>query len=140
MEQLETKNLDIVRLFLEKLENLNEDERRVLIKSIDIINHTVFLVDASTYPPTSKRKLNMYPWNLAKIREEYPKAEIIETTEKGRYGARSEKAKLLFRYFELRLKDKKDTVYFHREPREGYEHLRYDNRPIEELPLTHQEE
>ncbi len=33
----------IVELYLEKLEKLNDDERRVLIRTIDLLNHPVFI-------------------------------------------------------------------------------------------------
>lgn len=45
MEQLETKNIDIVRLFLQKVEVLNETERAILIKTIEIINTPLFVTN-----------------------------------------------------------------------------------------------
>lgn len=42
MEELEIKNIDIVRMYLQKLEQFNDEERRVLIKTIDLINHPMF--------------------------------------------------------------------------------------------------
>lgn len=43
MEKLEFVGMEIVRLYLVKLEELNEEERRVLIKTIDILNHPFFI-------------------------------------------------------------------------------------------------
>lgn len=46
MEQLEFKHTDIVLLFLQKLEALNERERAVLIRTIEIINTPMFVTNA----------------------------------------------------------------------------------------------
>lgn len=43
MELIELKNAEIPRLFLEKLEKLNDKEREVLIQTIDLINRPLFL-------------------------------------------------------------------------------------------------
>ncbi len=43
MEKLEMKGMRIVELYLEKLEKLNDDERRVLIRTIDLLNHPIFI-------------------------------------------------------------------------------------------------
>lgn len=45
MEKLENnkEEIRIVLLFLEKLETLTQREREVLIKTIDILNHPIFL-------------------------------------------------------------------------------------------------
>jgi len=43
MEKLEYNGIEIVRLYLEKLELLTEEERRILIKTIDLLNHPVFI-------------------------------------------------------------------------------------------------
>lgn len=37
------ENLKIPQLFLEKLELLTREERQVLIKTIDILNHPIFI-------------------------------------------------------------------------------------------------
>ena len=46
MEKIEYSALSIVQLYLEKLEQLTLDERKVLIRSIDLINNPVFITDA----------------------------------------------------------------------------------------------
>lgn len=43
MEELEMKNAEIPRLYLEKLELLNERERAVLIKVIELIANPMFV-------------------------------------------------------------------------------------------------
>lgn len=43
MKELEYKNIEIVRLFLEKVEKLNERERATLIKTIELLNTPVFI-------------------------------------------------------------------------------------------------
>ena len=43
-EELPLKHVDIVRLFLEKLEKMNEVERATIIRTIVLINQPMFLV------------------------------------------------------------------------------------------------
>lgn len=46
LELVETEGTKIVRLYLEKLELLNEKERAVLIDSINLLNKPVFVADS----------------------------------------------------------------------------------------------
>jgi hypothetical protein len=43
MEEIKPNGLKTVELFLEKLEKLNEKERAVLIQTIDLLNHPIFV-------------------------------------------------------------------------------------------------
>ncbi len=45
MEKMETKGLKIIELYLEKLEKLNEKERAILIQTIDLLNHPIFVTN-----------------------------------------------------------------------------------------------
>jgi len=42
MEKINYDAIEIVKMYLLKLEDMNEEERRVLIKSIDLINNPFF--------------------------------------------------------------------------------------------------
>lgn len=43
MKELPNQSLEIVTLFLQKLEKLTDKERAVLIATIDLLNHPVFV-------------------------------------------------------------------------------------------------
>lgn len=46
MERIENqKSIEIVHMFLDKLEKLNEKERATLICTIDILNHPTFITN-----------------------------------------------------------------------------------------------
>lgn len=45
MKEIEYKGLDIVKLFLEKLEKLNDKERAVIIRTIEMLNNPMFLTN-----------------------------------------------------------------------------------------------
>ena len=49
-------HIKIVLNYLEKLEKLNEKERGVLIKTIDIINNPMFIISEDTPPPSQGEK------------------------------------------------------------------------------------
>ena len=44
MEKIEYSGMEIITLYLRKLEQLNPDERRVILKAIELINHPFFVV------------------------------------------------------------------------------------------------
>ena len=48
MDKIEYSGLKIVGLYLEKLELLNEQERAVITKTIDLLNHPVFVAENIT--------------------------------------------------------------------------------------------
>ncbi len=43
MKELELKNIEVVVLFLQKLEKLTDEERKTLIKTIQLINNPMFI-------------------------------------------------------------------------------------------------
>ncbi len=45
MEELEYKNIEVVILFLQKLEIMNEHERKVLIHTIELLNNPMFVTN-----------------------------------------------------------------------------------------------
>lgn len=45
MKELPNQSIEVVTLFLQKLEKLNDKERAVLITTIDLLNHPVFITN-----------------------------------------------------------------------------------------------
>lgn len=43
MEKISYDGIKILELYLEKLELLSEEERRVFVKTIDILNHPILI-------------------------------------------------------------------------------------------------
>lgn len=43
MDEIPNKNIGVVHLYLEKIEKLNDREREVLIETINILNHPIFV-------------------------------------------------------------------------------------------------